>query len=257
MKAGLTASLALALAIPSAAAAAAAPPPILAVVAPLSNGLEARNGGLAMRVTALTDSILRVRIAPRGAFPEDASWAVPASLRSERVAVRGTRDGFATAALTVRVDPMTLRLTVTDAAGKVLIDDAPQPVGIDGRRFTLKKVLPLGEHIYGMGDKTGSFDRRGESFVDWNTDAWGFQRDTDPIYKSIPFYIGEWQLRRATACSSTIAGAAGSISAIGTPAQSRSASEGGPIDYYVIAGPDRSRCRPPLHRPYRQGAAAA
>ncbi len=196
MKAGLTASLALALAIPSAAAAAAAPPPILAVVAPLSNGLEARNGGLAMRVTALTNSILRVRIAPRGAFPEDASWAVPASLRSERVAVRGTRDGFATAALTVRVDPMTLRLTVTDAAGKVLIDDAPQPVGIDGRRFTLKKVLPLGEHIYGMGDKTGSFDRRGESFVDWNTDAWGFQRDTDPIYKSIPFYIGERQLRR-------------------------------------------------------------
>ena len=160
------------------------------MVAPLSNGLEARNGGLAMRVTALTNSILRVRIAPRGAFPEDASWAVPASLRSERVAVRGTRDGFATAALTVRVDPMTLRLTVTDAAGKVLIDDAPQPVGIDGRRFTLRKVLPIGEHIYGMGDKTGAARPPRRELRRLEHRRLRFPARYDPIYKSIPFYIG-------------------------------------------------------------------
>ena len=28
--------------------------------------------------------------------------------------------------------------------------------------------------------KTGPFDRRGASYVNWNTDAWGFERGTDP-----------------------------------------------------------------------------
>ena len=36
-----------------------------------------------MRITALTDSIVRVRIARDGKFPEDASWAVPAAVRRQ------------------------------------------------------------------------------------------------------------------------------------------------------------------------------
>ena len=40
-----------------------------------------------------------------------------------------------------------------------------------------------------MGDKPGPLDRRNEAFVDWNTDAFGWQESTDPIYKSIPFLI--------------------------------------------------------------------
>src|SRR4051794_8917576 len=110
----MTASLALAIALTPAAAAAAHPPPILAIAAPLRNGVELRSNGFALQVTALTDSILRVRLAPESAFPQDASWAVSAAVRAESVAVRSTPWGFSTAALTVHVDPETLRLTVTD-----------------------------------------------------------------------------------------------------------------------------------------------
>jgi hypothetical protein len=110
-------------------------------------------------------------------------------VRAERAPVRASGDGFATGPLVVHVDRGSLALTVTDAAGHVIVADAGQPIRFDGPSFTISKALPLGEHIYGMGDKTGTFDRRGESFVDWNTDSYGFQRDTDPIYKSIPFYI--------------------------------------------------------------------
>src|SRR3569833_287653 len=87
----------------------AAAPPALAVVAPLTNGMEVRNGAFAIRVTALTDAVLRVRVAPRGAFAEDASWAVPAAVRAQRVAVRPIGGGFVTSALTVHLDPRTLR----------------------------------------------------------------------------------------------------------------------------------------------------
>ncbi|MGZ2410851.1 alpha-glucosidase [Sphingomonas sp. F9_3S_D5_B_2] len=237
MKHSLAATLALLFASATAAPASAQALAPTANFAALPNGLQVSNGALSLNVTALSDSILRVRIAPKGAWQGDASWAVPASVRRQRIAVRPTSDGFATAGMIVHVDPSTLRLTVTDPAGKLLIDDAAAPVSIEGQHFTLRKALPLGEHIYGMGDKTGSFDRRGQSFVDWNTDAWGFQRDTDPIYKSIPFYIG--------------AGGAGGAYGLFLDNSWRSwfdfghredgtiaiGADGGPIDYYLIAGP--------------------
>jgi alpha-glucosidase len=211
--------------------------PLQAQVSPLPNGAQASSAGNSIRVEALTDSILRVRIAPAGRWSEDASWAVPATVRAERAPVRASADGFSTAALTVRIDPRTLGLIVTDPQGHPIVSDAPQPIRFDGPRFTLSKTLPIGERIYGLGDKTGNFDRRGESFVDWNTDAYGFQRDTDPIYKSIPFYIAS--------------GGAGGAYGLFLDNSWRSwfdfghrdartiaiGSEGGPIDYYIIAGP--------------------
>ena len=46
------------------------------------------------------------------------------------------------------------------------------------------------EHFIGWGEKTGPLDRRGQSFVNWNTDAFGYSVNQDPIYGSIPFFIG-------------------------------------------------------------------
>jgi alpha-glucosidase len=199
-------------------------------------GIEASNGAATIRVTALTDSILRVRIARGRDFGEDASWAVLPAVRRESVPVRVTPDGFQTAAIAVHLDRRTLQLTISDLQGRTIVADAPNAIAVNGSSFSLRKLLPVGEHIYGMGDKTGNFDRRGESFVDWNTDAYGFQRDTDPIYKSIPFYIA--------------AGGAGGVYGLFLDNTWRSwfdfghrdansieiGADGGPIDYYIIAG---------------------
>ena len=97
--------------------------------------------------------------------------------------------------------------------------------------------MEAGESYYALGDKTGPFNRRGASFVNWNTDAWGFDRGTDPIYKSIPFTIAS--------------GGAGGAYGLFLDNTFRSAfdfghrdegtleisADGGPIDYYIIAGP--------------------
>src|SRR6476469_367124 len=154
-----------------------------------ANGLVAESGGTAVRVDALTDSILRVRVARDGKWPEDASWAVAAAVRRLSATVRASNDGFSTSAVAVQLERSTLRLTVKDPGGRIIIADDAGPAQFDGARFTLRKTLPLGERIYGLGDKTGNFDRRGKSFVDWNTDAWGLQRDADASYMSIPVYI--------------------------------------------------------------------
>jgi alpha-glucosidase len=201
------------------------------------NGLEASGGQTSIRVEALTDSIIRVRVTRDRDWPEDASWAVPSEVRHQRVAIQRTGEGFRTSALQVRLVPSTLSLSVTDLQGREIVSDSDNPVTITADGFSLKKVLRPTEHIYGLGDKTGNFDRRGQSFVNWNTDAYGFQRDTDPIYKSIPFYIAT--------------GADGGAYGLFLDNTSRSwfdfghrdqtsieiGAEGGPIDYYIIAGP--------------------
>ena len=214
-------------------ASASAPSP--AAITARRDGIDVRQGALSMHVTALSDTILRVRVAPAGALPEDASWAVPADVRAHTISVTAAPDGFTTAAIRVRVDPA-MRLVVEDLAGRVITADAA-PVAIDGHAFSLRKRLDGGEHLFGLGDKTGGLDRRGGSFVDWNTDAFAFTSSTDPIYKSIPFFV-------------SAGGAGGSygvlldntwrawfdlghrdpdVAAFGAP--------DGPIDYYLIAGP--------------------
>lgn len=202
------------------------------------DGIEARHGRVLMRVTALTDQIVRVRIARDGVMPENSSWAVLPAMRAHRAAVTPLENGFATGTIRVAVDPARLALTITDLTGKVIAADSGEPIALDGRAFTLRKALPPGEHIYGLGDKTGgTLDRRGKSYVDWNTDAYGFDSSTDPIYKSIPFFIsvggagGSYGilLDNSWRTSFDFGHATANTLAMGAP--------DGPIDYYFIAGP--------------------
>ena len=201
------------------------------------NGILASNGSARMEAIALTDSIVRIRIAKGGSFPEDASWAVPSAVRRESVAVTSTADGFKTKSLELHVDPATLRLSLVDLSGHVISADQPEPMSFDGHGFTLRKALPIDQHIFGLGDKTGPLDRRGGTFVDWNTDAFGFAPSTDPIYKSIPFFIGvnsegaAYGLFLDNSWRSSFDFGHKDASAIEISAPD------GPIDYYLIAGP--------------------
>ena len=97
--------------------------------------------------------------------------------------------GFATRWLRVAVERNTGRMTIRDRDGNVLQQDA-RPVEFHGNAFRFYKTMPLDEHYFGLGDKTGPLDRRDQAFTLWNTDAYGFQESTDPIYKSIPYFMG-------------------------------------------------------------------
>ena len=208
-----------------------------AALAHLPSGVEAARGPVRVRVTALTDGIIRVRIARNGKFAEDSSWAVPGSVRRLAGTALPTDDGFRTGAIIVHLDPGTLELRVADLSGQTILADAPGALRLDGTRFTLRKDLPIDEHIYGLGDKTGPLDRRGGTFVDWDTDAYGFAPSSDPIYKSIPFFIGVNSQARAYGLfldnswrvSFDFGHKDASTIELGAP--------DGPIDYYVIAGP--------------------
>jgi alpha-glucosidase len=207
-----------------------------------SNGIEIHCGAAVMQITALRDDILRVRVGPAGQLPEDASWAVLPSSRTAAVKVSAQSNsaavGFKTAKLIVSVRKDPLELTVTDLKGHVIADDLPsRPIEYHGASFRLYRKSPADEHYFGLGDKPGPLDRRNQAFVDWNTDAFGWQESTDPIYKSIPFFITYRQGIAAATFLDNTWRAGFDFNKEYRDGYSFG-SEGGPLDYYILYGPD-------------------
>ena len=149
-----------------------------AQVTPLTNGIDVQGADLRHRIIALREDVLRITMAHGSTLPEDASWAVLPSARSSRVPVvmdaGSDRIGFHTHALSVEVDSKTLQIKVRNSAGNILQGDA-RPIRFDGDAFRIYKSMPLDEHYFGLGDKTGPLDRRNQAFTLWNTDAYRFQ----------------------------------------------------------------------------------
>ena len=212
------------------------------------DGVELAAGEARLRIGACADGVLRVRLAPDGRFATGPSWAVVAP-DAPRPAVRvrdeGDRVVVETAAIRATVWKRPFALLVQDAAGHPLFDQAAAPSpqagdvpapGWDGGRVRAWMRLDPGDHVYGLGDKPGPLDRRGRSFVNWNTDAYAWQGWSDPLYKSIPFFT---VLRDGVASGVFLDDTWRSTFDFGhdDPRIASFGADGGELDLYVIAGP--------------------
>jgi alpha-glucosidase len=209
---------------------------------PLDNGISLRSGKALVEITALRDDVLRVRVGPEGTLPEDASWAVLPASRTAHVTVTATHDanrvGFTTAKLILTVDRATMAIKVTDLSGKVIDQDEPgRPAEYHDAGFRVTKQSPSTEHYFALGDKPGPLDRRNMAFSLWNTDSFGFQESTDPIYKSIPFVMTMNQGRAAGLFLDNTWRTSFEFNKEQRDAWSFSAPDG-PLDYYILYGPE-------------------
>jgi alpha-glucosidase len=128
-------------------------------------------------------------------FPADHSFAViPESVSrdtkvqiTQSASVLKVTDGDVVAT----VQRSNGRIVFTDKVGNVLLADHPNyPVTWHGKEFRVYKTMPQLEQYFGLGDKSDASDHRGNAVTMWNTDAFGWQQGTDPLYKSIPFFVG-------------------------------------------------------------------
>jgi alpha-glucosidase len=84
-----------------------------------------------------------------------------------------------------------VRISVFNAKGELLnADDPAFGTSWLGNEVTTYKAIQENERFIGLGEKTGGLDRRGQSYVNWNTDYFGYPVDADPLYLSTPFYMG-------------------------------------------------------------------
>jgi alpha-glucosidase len=150
---------------------------------------ETTNG--TARITIFTPNIIRVRIAK--SFGPDYSHVVVGKVVRGNFDYGEDRNNYYinTDSLDVVISKKPLRITFKTKKGEVINSDDPA-FGTSwlGTEVTTYKTLQEGEKFLGLGMKTGHLDRRGEAFVNWNTDNPHYDSNSDPLYSSIPFYIG-------------------------------------------------------------------
>jgi alpha-glucosidase len=151
--------------------------------------IETSHGTL--RVTAWPGDTFRLQLArdesvrPLGSFAVEGTSLAPVPMRvdeSDTLILLKSEQAM------LRIDKKPLRIRLLDASGEVIVDDVARAT-FGKADLRLEFSLAEGEHAYGLGDKLRGFDRRGGAFELWNTDAFGFKPDTDPLYKSIPFLL--------------------------------------------------------------------
>jgi alpha-glucosidase len=209
-------------------------------VGAMPDGVEVQAGRARVRIQAINDSVIRVRLAPEGSFPPDFSWAVVDSVRpAMKVTVKDSPAALelTTARLKVRIQKMPLLIAFLDLAGTVLQQDHPDlPMAWTHGHVRVWKTSPPDEYYYGLGDKAGAFNRRNQAYTMWNTDAFGWQESTDPLYKSVPFFL---VLRRGVAYGVFFDNTYRSSFDFGKESAAfySFGAEGGELNYYFFYGP--------------------
>ena len=215
-----------------------------------------------IRILFLTDSILRIRAGFDGDFAEESYSLVMTAwedrmddfLKGRRTRVEAAdavlSDGDKEAVIEGRIlkvvvekDPF--RICVYDKEGTLLhadIVDLAYMEDSNHRRIHTSEISPE-DCFYGFGEKSGSFNKAQKFMSMSPKDAMGYNpRETDSLYKHIPFYI---KLNRGTRkavgyfyhntceCDFDM----GREKSNYWKPHSRYRTDGGDIDLFLIAGP--------------------
>ena len=149
-----------------------------------------------IKIQALAPDLVRVRVSFQKALPtNDHSWAIARTKwDSVSTQISETKDQFTleTPELKVVVQRNPLRVSFYDRSSGKLINTDGQSMKFDPKTGAIATTKTLGfdEHFYGLGEKAGHLDKRHEYCQMWSTDHYGYNWGSDPIYQSIPFYIG-------------------------------------------------------------------
>ncbi|MEW5946359.1 MAG: TIM-barrel domain-containing protein [bacterium] len=160
----------------------------------VAGGCEFRCENAVASVTFAGKGVVRVRAAPGEGFEPDFSWAV---VRNEpsggTFSVERTRERVVLKAreVSVAVEMKPFHVSFYGPGGTLLNSDAEGGgVSWSGRKIRCRKEMPADERYFGFGEKAFHLDRRGKRMVNWNTDAALHTWNSDPLYQSIPFFIG-------------------------------------------------------------------
>lgn len=203
--------------------------------------LACASGG-SLTISVLASDLIRVRARFPGQTPAlDHSWAVaktdwPAVSWQLSEAAATVTLTTAELKISIRRDPLLIEFR--DAVtGRTLNADA-RPMARDPQTGTISAAKKLGyeEHFYGLGEKAARLDRRRGKFVMWTSDTPGYVEGTDPLYQSIPFYLG---LENGTAYGLFYDNAWRSTFEFGhlTQESVNYTADGGELNYYFFAGP--------------------
>lgn len=152
-----------------------------------------------LELTVLRDSVLRFRFGTRGKLEPDFSYAISDdAIRGYNLLELTEEEDFyiiTTSKVVCKISKADLRHSIYDKRGNLINEDEigfhyEESFENGGNIVKMSKVAQIKEAFYGMGDKPMHSNLRGKRMQNWATDEYAFGKDKDPIYKSVPFYIG-------------------------------------------------------------------
>src|SRR5713226_5497952 len=80
---------------------------------------------------------------------------------------------------------------LSESETRTLLEPYLQGFAFSPTALRLRLPLTHNERIYGLGERTGAMNKRGQAFPIWNIDPpKGHNAQTETMYASIPFYLG-------------------------------------------------------------------
>lgn len=199
-----------------------------------------------VQITILAPDLVRVRAAFQKPLPPPRhSWAVAKtdwqtprwSLKEEAGYILITTDELEVA---VHRSPLLIEFRDVKTHRTINADERPMMSDPKSGVVAAAKKLGFEEHFYGLGEKAWRLDRRRGQFTNWNSDTPAYKEGTDPIYQTIPFYIG-WE--RGEAYGIFFDNSYKSHFDFGQSGQEYAAfsAEGGEMNYYFFWGPSMKK----------------
>ncbi|MCI4670409.1 MAG: glycoside hydrolase family 31 protein [Bacteroidia bacterium] len=155
---------------------------------------------LVLELSIYQSNIIRFRFSPEGSFEDDFSYSIAhdGPIPSPEIIFSGKEVGdnfeIHTPELKICIS-RTLHIQIYDSEGTLINEDErgfhwnpSQEFG--GNKIHCSKRIQNEESFFGLGDKPNRLNLTGLRFETWGTDAYGFEKTSDPLYKNIPFYLG-------------------------------------------------------------------
>lgn len=145
-----------------------------------------------VQISIYNDSVIRVRM-DRQPLGDDFSYAVIAHPSPGSATIKATNDqiNIATTLIQARISKRPFSISFYTPDGQPINEDENglTTSWVDNTVTAYRKMQPE-ERFIGLGEKNGPLDRAGTAYTNWNSDVFGYRTDQDPLYSTIPFYIG-------------------------------------------------------------------
>ncbi|SHL66451.1 glycoside hydrolase family 31 protein [Flavobacterium saccharophilum] len=152
-----------------------------------------------LKVTILRDSLIRFRFTTKGYFSNDFSYAIDKTQLHGYNFLELTEEEtyflIRTSKVKCKIQKADLRLSIYDLSDLLILEDElgfhwEESYEYGGNIVKMSKSSKDGECFYGLGDKATQMNLKGKRLENFATDQYAFQKEQDPLYKVVPFYIG-------------------------------------------------------------------
>lgn len=153
--------------------------------------LTARTTRGTVTVALVGDGVARIRIVRDGEPAARHSYAIetPPAPQPAKLGTEGDLLVLSSPDLSVLVHPETGEITARNGA-ETLLREAGDGFARSGDGYQWQLALPREETCHGLGQRAFALSLRDRKLDLWNFDARSYKPGADPLYLSVPFYLG-------------------------------------------------------------------